>query len=258
MTDALLDVASSIQQTLPINDLVWLVLGSVIAGLVRGFSGFGTAMAFLPFAGAVLPPVWALTVLVVMDIVGPLFFTPRTMKSANLKEVVRLGIGSLVALPVGVAVLVMLPDNIFRYAVSSLTLLLLLLLILGVRYRGELTKPLVYMTGGLGGFLAGAVGLPGPPVIMLYLASRLPVAGTRANIFLFLIIADIQLLAVFGFRNVLDIEAALMGVGLALPYLMAIAIGSRFFRPESETSYRAVAYLIIAGSAIAGAPLFDS
>ena len=29
----------------------YLVLGAVLAGLVRGFSGFGTAMVFIPIAG---------------------------------------------------------------------------------------------------------------------------------------------------------------------------------------------------------------
>ena len=257
MTDALLEVLATIQQAVALNGLVWLVLGSFIAGLVRGFSGFGTAMVFLPFAGAVLPPVWALTVMVVMDIIGPLFLAPRTMKTAHLGEVARLAIGSFVAIPAGVAVLIVLPAEVFRYAVSLLALLLLVLLVFGVRYRGELTRPMIYGTGGLGGFLAGAVGLPGPPVIMLYLASQLPVAVTRANLFLFLILADIQLLAVFGFRDVLDYRAMLIGAALAVPYLSAIAVGSWCFNPEKEKSYRAVAYLIIAGSAIMGAPFLD-
>ena len=50
----------------------YLVLGAVLAGLVRGFSGFGTAMVFIPIAGQVLSPVATLIVLLVMDLIGPL------------------------------------------------------------------------------------------------------------------------------------------------------------------------------------------
>ncbi|HAV07572.1 MAG TPA: sulfite exporter TauE/SafE family protein, partial [Rhodobacteraceae bacterium] len=47
--------------------LGWIALGALIAGAVRGFSGFGTALVFLPVAGQFLSPIWALTVLTVMD-----------------------------------------------------------------------------------------------------------------------------------------------------------------------------------------------
>ena len=50
----------------------YLVLGAVLAGLVRGFSGFGTAMVFIPIAGQVLSPVATLIVLLVMELIGPL------------------------------------------------------------------------------------------------------------------------------------------------------------------------------------------
>ena len=34
----------------------WLILAALLAGLVRGFSGFGTAMVFLPIASQYLTP----------------------------------------------------------------------------------------------------------------------------------------------------------------------------------------------------------
>ena len=42
------------------------------AGLVRGFSGFGTAMIYLPVASQFLTPFEALITLMVMDFFGPL------------------------------------------------------------------------------------------------------------------------------------------------------------------------------------------
>jgi len=49
-----------------------LVAAAAVAGLVRGFSGFGTAMVYLPVAGQILSPFEALTTLLIMDLVGPL------------------------------------------------------------------------------------------------------------------------------------------------------------------------------------------
>ena len=49
-------------QALAQPGLGWLFAAALVAGVVRGFSGFGTAMAFMPVAGAILSPFAALIV----------------------------------------------------------------------------------------------------------------------------------------------------------------------------------------------------
>ena len=238
------------------GDLVWLLFGSVLAGLVRGFAGFGTAMIFLPFAASVMPPVWAVTVMVVMDITAPLLMAPRTAKDGDVGDVLRLGAGCLVGLPLGVAVLMILSSEVFRYSVSALTLLLLALLASGARFRGAPSRPMIYGAGGLGGILGGAVGIPGPPVIILYLASPLPASVVRANNFLYLLLADILLLGVFTLQGILYMTPLLIGASVTLTYFAGILAGTWAFNPDREKTYRIVAYLIIVGSALRGLPLF--
>ncbi len=236
--------------------LLIVAFGAFISGLVRGFSGFGTAMVYLPFAGSQVSPIWALTSLVIMDLIAPITLVPKTLKDTYLPDIYKLSLGALITCPFGVMVLVLLEPDIFRYAVSLLTFLLLILLILGLRYQGRLTSPVIVGTGGLGGFLSGTVGLPGPPVIMLYLASTLPPKTIRANIFIYLILADILLLAIFGFRDLMDLEAVILGGLVIVPYLTALWIGSFFFDSEKEKQYRNIAYLIIFLSALIGLPIW--
>ena len=239
-----------------LGDLVWLMFGTILAGLVRGFSGFGTAMIFLPFAASVMPPIWAITTMVMMDLMAPLIMAPKTAKDAEMGDVWRLAAGCLCGLPFGVAVLVHLPIETFRYSVSIITLVLLVLLLSGFRYRGERTKPLIYGTGGLAGLLGGAVGIPGPPVIMLYLASPLPARVIRANNFLFLIAAGFMMIGVYAAQGLLYKMPLIIGACLSLIYLIGIAVGFKIFVPSREKLYRAIAYMIIAASALRGLPLF--
>ncbi len=250
-------MSAAVAEVLALQGLGWLFLGVGLAGLVRGFSGFGTAMVYMPIAAQVLPPIWVLITLVVYDIIGPLPAVPRALHDGHPRDVLRLGAGALVGVPLGVAVLLVLTPESFRYAVSVLTLVLLILLVSGVRYRGAVGRPLIYGTGGLAGFLAGAVGLPGPPVILLYMARPLPVSVIRANTMLFLILADLLMLAVFGLNGLLSRTPILLGLGLAPVYLGAVALGSALFDPARERLYRAIAYVIIAISALSGLPLWD-
>lgn len=247
----------ALAQALAWPGLWFLGFGALLAGIVRGFAGFGTAMIYLPFAAQVLGPFEALTTLMVKDIIVPMMHVPRAIKEGHPKDVLRLGAGALVTVPIGVFVLSLIEPVVFRWAVSLVALILLIMLMLGVRYRGKLTPPLIYGTGGLGGFLTGSVGIPGPPVIMLYIASTLPVKAVRANNMLYLIVADIILVGVLAWKGLLVASALVLGLLMILPYSLGNVIGAAIFRPEAEKFYRLAAYVIIAGSAILGLPLWD-
>ena len=52
--------------------LGWLICATFVAGMVRGFTGFGTALIFMPVAAQHLDPVWAVLTMVVMELFGPL------------------------------------------------------------------------------------------------------------------------------------------------------------------------------------------
>ncbi len=230
---------------------------AAVAGAVRGFSGFGTAMVYLPVAGQFLSPFEALTTLMIMDLVGPLPNIPKAIRTSHRGDVLRLSLGALVAVPFGVLVLGLIAPEVFRYGVSLISLILLILLIAGIRYHGGLRARMVYGTGALGGTLAGSVGLPGPPVIMLYMASAHPAAVIRANIMVYLLLVDLIMIMVLYLNGYLVATAVFLGAVLALPYLVGNVLGGYLFAPGYERLYRAVAYIIIAISALNGLPLFD-
>lgn len=237
--------------------LWFLSLGAFLAGIVRGFTGFGTAMVYLPFAGQVLGPFEALTTLIVKDLIVPLIHVPRAIRDGHPSDVLRLAAGAVFAVPLGVAVLSLVPPDVFRYGVSAVALGTLAILLLGLRYSGPITKPAIFTTGALGGFLAGSTGLPGPPIILLYMASTQPASVIRANITLYLILADVILIAVFWWSGLLVGTALALGGLVILPYLAGNWAGAALFRPGAERVYRTVAYLLIAGSALMGLPIWD-
>jgi uncharacterized membrane protein YfcA len=247
----------ALTEALALPGLHLLVIGALIAGVVRGFAGFGTAMVYLPVAAQVLGPFEALTTLIVKDLVAPLMHVPRALRDGHPGDVLRLGLGAVVTVPLGVLVLSLVEPEVFRWAVSLIALALLALLVAGVRYRGTLTKPLIFGTGGVGGLLAGSVGLPGPPVIMLYMASTLPAPVVRANLMLYLILADAIMITVLAWNGYLVASAMFLGVLMIVPYSLGNWLGAALFRPEAERIYRLAAYAIIAGSALLGLPLWD-
>jgi len=241
---------------LALPGLGWLLVTVLVAGVVRGFSGFGSAMIIMPVASSMLDPVAALVFLTMTDLVGPLPILPRALKQGNRPDAVRLGIGAAVAMPVGILSLSYMSQDTFGWVVTVTVFVLLALLITGWRYHGVLTPRLVLGTGALGGFMSGATGMAGPPVIMLYMASTLPVKVIRANLILYLLTIDLLMIATIAAFGLFDAVPVIIGLVLAVPYMLTTLVGARFFRPGGEHLFRRVAYAIIAASALMGLPLW--
>lgn len=237
--------------------LIWLGLGVVAAGLVRGFAGFGSGMIIMPVASAVLSPVAAVTFMMMAELLGPLPNLPAAWRDGSPRDVGRLMLGALVTVPIGIFCLSLMDADFFGWVVSISVAILLVLLMTGWRYQGTLTSKLTILTGGLGGFMGGFAGVPGPPVIMLYMASRLPITVIRANFLLYLLAIDLVMIVVFFALDLFVWKIAVLGLMAGIPNVIANMIGARLFNPNAEVIFRRVAYLVIATSAILGLPIWN-
>ena len=247
------EILSAALQT---EGLIWLVGAVFIAGLVRGFSGFGSAMIIMPVASSVLSPVEAVIFLVATELVGPIPNTPAALRDGTPKDVGLLALGALVGLPLGLWGLSVVPQVVFGWAVSIFVIGLLALVMMGWRYRGAMTRWLVVATGSLGGFMTGFAGIPGPPVIMLYMASTLPISVIRANFLLYLVALDLIIVPLLIVMDLMVWKIAFLGLLVGIPNVIANMIGARMFNPEAEVLFRRVAYIVIAASAIIGLPVW--
>ncbi len=243
---------------LALPGLWWLALAITAAGLVRGFTGFGSAMIIMPAASSVLDPFAALAFLTVVEFWGPLPNLRDAWRVGQRADALRMLGGALVGLPVGLWLLSLMQPEVFGWAVSVSVLVLLGFLVTGWRYHGQIGARTTVAVGGLGGLLGGVAGIPGPPVIMLYMASAKPIAVIRANFLLYLLGFDMLMLAIFAVMDLLEPQSIVVGVLLVPVYMLANAVGARYFDPAAERLFRRVAYIVIAASAIIGLPIWSS
>ena len=90
---------------------------------------------------------------------------------------------------------------VFLYLVSSLAICLILCLLFGIQYKKRVTTPILLSIGGFSGLTGGFLGMPGPPVILFYLAGPYCSAVVRANTLLFLFFLMSYLLLLFIFLD---------------------------------------------------------
>jgi uncharacterized membrane protein YfcA len=232
---------------LPPEGVGWIVIAAFVGGLVRGFSGFGTAMVFLPVAAPFLGPFGALLALTFMDLLGPLPNLRKAWAEVAKGDLLRLGIGCAATLPLGLWILTQVAPEVFRYVVSGASLLMVAILLLGLRYQGQVSRTMVTGIGATAGLLGG---------IAFYMSRPLPIAVIRATILLFLFVFDVLIIGTLAGFGRVTLIGAIFGLCLAIPNAAGNWLGGRMFRPERERMYRLTAYTLIAGVALSGLPLW--
>ena len=120
---------------------------AVIAGLVRGFSGFGSALIYMPLISVLYGPKVAAPTLLLIDTICSLPFTVHAAPQCNLREVAWVSLAGFVFLPLGVMALVYIDAILLRWFIAALVLLALVALISGWRYHGRPTVPASLGTG---------------------------------------------------------------------------------------------------------------
>jgi uncharacterized membrane protein YfcA len=78
---------------------------ALLAGVVRGFSGFGSALTYIPLMSAVYGPVVAAPTFVLADLVTGSVFLARTWRRARGGGVVPLAPAAMSAAPFGAQIL---------------------------------------------------------------------------------------------------------------------------------------------------------
>jgi uncharacterized protein len=237
---------------------VWVAIGiAALSGLVRGFSGFGSALIYVPLMAALFGPRVAAGTLVLIDFVAGTPFAIGARRDCDWRDLVPISIAAAIGVPFGTYVLLFADPITLRWIIAALVLGLLAVLVSGWRYHISPTLPVKSGVGFLAGLGAGAVQVGGPFVIIYWLSSKSPPVTIRANLLVYFVLNGAALLVAYTIQGVLTADVVAFALVLGPPFWLAMAIGARFFRGSSDHLYRNVAYAIVALAALISLPLFD-
>jgi uncharacterized membrane protein YfcA len=230
---------------------------ALLAGVTRGFSGFGGAMIYMPLIAMIYDPRIAAVTILLVDFVSATPFAIAELRRCTWREVAPLSVAMAVGLPIGVWLLLVLDPIVLRWGIAAIVLSAVPVLASGWRYHGAPRLPLTIGVGVFSGVSAGSVLIAGPPVILYWLGGGNKAVTVRANLMVFFMICDIMLVAIFGYANLFEARPLALSVLLGVPYLAGMGLGSLFFHGASDRVYRNIAYVIITLAAIVSLPVLD-
>ena len=240
----------------PPEILAALALAALVAGLVRGFSGFGAGMIFIPVAAALAGPKIAVVTLWIMDTLPTLTIVIPALKRVEWRSILPIAAGYAVTVWAGVWLLANGDPHALRWAISLAILATVPVLWSGWRYRGARPFVLSAGVGGVSGIMGGAAQLSGPPVLIYWLASDDPAWRIRANVIVLFFALSALSGTSMAVNGLFDLDAVMAGVICAPVFGLALLIGQRGFAHATDAGYRRFAFVLILIVAIATLPVF--
>ena len=228
------------------------IVAVFVAGIIRGYSGFGFAMVAVTSMSLVLPPIQVVPTVLVLEVLASLRLVPQVRKDIDWYSLRWLLIGSFVGIPFGVYVLATIPPAPMRISISLMVLIASILLMRGFAWKRMPGIILILITGLACGMLNGAAAIGGPPVILFYLSSPAGVKTSRASIIAYFLGIDTLCLIMAAVQGLTTFQTLLLTAVCLVPLLLGITVGSRMFIKIDQASFRRHVLILLILLSIAG------
>jgi uncharacterized protein len=231
--------------------LVVVVVAVAIAGLLRGFVGFGAALICIPVFSLVLGPHAAIAINNVMGLPSLFQLLPEAIRHAERPVVVPMCIATFLATPVGTWALVTADPALMTVAISALVLFMVAVLASGWRLRGHIGMGKLIAAGVTGGLVQGVAGVGGPPVVAVALSRPGEATQQRANVLALMTAIALSSILPLLYYGLFTRQTVVIGLVLIPIYSAGIALGARYFALGGQRHYRRAALATLAAIGIA-------
>lgn len=211
-------------------------LALVVAGIIRGITGFGLLLVATPLLILFLPPKLVIAALVVPPI--PTHLTILYRDGVHLRvfrERCLLFSIAIVGTATGVVGLAVFSTSLLSVIVAAYIFGYLVL----SRFRDAAEKyadrrDVGLLSGALAGLLGGSTGLAGPPIVTYLHARNLRRATFTSVLALFFITVTFVRIPAMIAADLFGVPELLLGLGLVVPAVLGTYVGSyaRAYLPE--------------------------
>jgi len=227
--------------------LTWLAGAGILAlaSFVFGLAGFGLGLVALSLLSFLMPPTLAVPLISVYSAVFALVMALQLRRDIRFAHLAALLGGALAGTPVGVWGLATMPASWVRRLIGFILMGVVLIewrdlypRTLSGRYWGV-------AAGVVSGLLGGAIGTPGPPVILYAAAQRWPPRAMKATLQGFFFANQLVTLVSQWWVGLLTPEVAWLALGFAPPAVVGVALGMHLFTAVDHARLRHLVFALL-------------
>lgn len=224
----------------------------VVAAVVRAFTGFGFALLAIPLLVLVLPPAQVIPFIFLLELVIGVTLLPRLWHEVDFRGLRWLLPGAVLATPAGGYLLLAASAQTLRLGIGLVVVAAALLMARGLRFRTRPGAAASFGTGLISGTLNGAAGIPGPPVVLFYLATPAADSVSRASLIAYFTVTDALGLAVAGWNGLVVWDTLLWALWLTPAILIGSVAGQLAFRRADPAIFRRIVLIVLLVTGLIG------
>ena len=231
--------------------IVLTVAAALVAGAVRGFSGFGGPALMALLLTQFYSPLSVVTKIAIIDAMAFLLLIPSTAREYNRRVVVILTLSTLVGLPIGTYLLTQMDPVVMKRAIAGVVAACVTAMLLGGRFRASPSLAVHIGVGMLAGVVLGATYIALVAVIFFF---SLPVSGAESranNVFWGVILAVVFIATHMVLGNII-VEGLWRVILVGVVYLAGAGAGAWWFRRTGESGFRRAVLWLLLGLAAVG------
>ena len=233
--------------------LILAGLTAFVAGLMRGFAGFGSVMLMAPIFAILFGPVHMVPLLAIIEAPMGIMLFLGARQDVEWKFIGPMTAIAAAAMPFGIWLLISLDTVLITKVVSLIVLLFVFVLVTGWNYRGPRPLALTLGIGGFSGAMMATTAIGGPPVLLYMLANAaMSAAVIRANIVAYYLLTGLVLIAMFTITSSLGAAIFVDAILLTPILLLSSWIGSRLADKAAEKTYRSIAFIFLTIAGLVG------
>jgi uncharacterized membrane protein YfcA len=227
-----------------------MVAAVCIGGIVRGFTGFGSALIIIPALTLVFSPIQAVVMHSVMEVPVVLGLAPTAIRHADRSVALPMIAALIITTPIGAVVLSTIDADALKLMIAMAVLGMVSLLAFQRRVQVLLGRRGTIAGGALGGLIQGATGIGGPPIVTALMARGDEPVVSRGNVIAVMSSVISVSLVAFGLFGLITREVLVMGA-LASPFcLLATLSGMHAFKVFGGANHRSVTLVVLALTAL--------
>eukprot|EP01036_Dinobryon_divergens_P001703 gene1703-2236_t len=154
--------------------LAYAGLAVFLGGILRGYTGFGFAIAATPLLTLVLPPQEAVAIVAMLQVAIGLTDLRGAVPRADWRGIAPVMIGMALATPLGFALLMVMNAAQARLAIALTLGIATANLMTGWRFRGPPAPVVAVSVGLVSGIFNGLAAMAGPPAVAYCLGLAFP------------------------------------------------------------------------------------
>jgi uncharacterized membrane protein YfcA len=227
------------------GNIIALSLIIFIASIVRGFTGFGLAMVAVPLIQFIMPVPDTAVFIAMINMIFSILYYKRSKEIVGGQPLGRMALWTGIGVAAGTVVLKFINPAYIQLVWGVLIISVVLFMTGGLHFSFRSDASAMTFSGLLGGLLAGATGITGPPVAIILSAMKTPKEKFNAIISIFIFFAVSYALAFYLISGLIKSETLLLALCSVPALLAGLRTGDILVSKISQRTFTRVIYFVL-------------